>query len=130
DSRAADLDVARRRVILAGDRAVPFSRLLVATGADPIVPPILRGYTNVHTLRDFDDAASLRPTLRPGRRLAVVGAGFLGLEVAATARSLGAEVAVIDIVPVPLARVLPAGVGGWFASLHRAEGGEMHLGDG
>jgi 3-phenylpropionate/trans-cinnamate dioxygenase ferredoxin reductase component len=128
-SRAEHLDVAARQVRLAGGHTVRYEQLLVATGADPVVPPLLRGYGNVHTLRDVDDAQALRAALGPGRRLAVIGAGFLGLEVAATARELGTDVDVIDVATVPLGRVLPNDVGSWFETVHREEGVKMHLGD-
>jgi NADPH-dependent 2,4-dienoyl-CoA reductase/sulfur reductase-like enzyme len=90
---------------------------------------MLSGFHNVHVLRTFDDAVQLRAALGHGRRLAILGAGFLGLEAAATARALGTEVDVIDLAPVPLARVLPPEVGGWFRDLHAREGVRMHLGD-
>lgn len=128
-SRAEGLDVETRRVCLAGDHALRYGQLLVATGADPVVPRLLSGYSNVHTLRDVDDAQALRAALGPGRRLAVLGAGFLGLEVAATARELGTDVDVIDVATMPLGRVLPDEVGRWFEAVHREEGVKMHLGD-
>jgi len=128
-SRAEGLDVAARHVRLVDGAAVPYGQLLVATGADPIVPALVSGYGNVHTLRDVDDAQALRVALGPGRRLAVMGAGFLGLEVAATARELGTDVDLIDVATVPLGRVMPDDVGRWFEAVHREEGVEMHLGD-
>ena len=128
-TRATRLDAAGRRVFLDDGTSLPFGRLLVATGAEPVVLPLLRGYPNVHALRTFEDAVRLRTALGPGRRLAILGAGFLGLEAAASARSLGTEVDVVDIAPVPLARVLPADVGRWFHDLHAEEGVRMHLGD-
>ena len=128
--RAESLDIGARCVRLTSGDAVPYARLLVATGADPVVPPPLARYRNVHTLRNFCDASRLRAVLGPGRRLAVVGAGFLGLEAAATARTIGTDVALIDIASVPLSRVLPPEVGSWFKAVHREEGVEMHLGDG
>jgi 3-phenylpropionate/trans-cinnamate dioxygenase ferredoxin reductase component len=129
-SRAGELDISARRVRLTSGKTVPYEQLLVATGADPVVPPLLTGYGNVHTLRDFEDAVALRAALGPGRRLAVVGAGFLGLEAAATARTIGTEVELIDIAPVPLSRVVPNEVGRWFEAVHREQGVNMHLGDG
>jgi NADPH-dependent 2,4-dienoyl-CoA reductase/sulfur reductase-like enzyme len=129
-SRADELDIAARRVRLAGGETVPYAQLLVATGADPVLPSPLAGYGNVHTLRNFADAQRLRQALGPGRRLAVVGAGFLGLEAASTARAIGTDVALVDIASVPLSRVLPHDIGAWFEGVHSEEGVSMHLEDG
>ncbi len=85
------------------------------------------GYSNVHALRTLADVKRLRAELRPGARLALVGAGFIGLEAAATARGLGVEVAVIEALPAPLAGILGADVGARFARLHRDEGVELRL---
>ena len=73
-------------------------------------------------LRTLDDARALRDVLASRVRLAVIGAGFIGLEVAATARRLGVEVTIVEAATCPLAGVLGAQLGGWFARLHRAEG--------
>ena len=84
----------------------------------------------MHELRTVADAARLRSALAPGARLAIVGGGFVGLEVAATARRLGVEVTVIEAAAAPLARVLGPSLGDWFAALHRAEGVRVELGSG
>ena len=110
--------------------AVPYDRLLVATGARPRALPMLEGFANVHTLRDLDDALALADEIGPGQRLAIVGAGFIGLEVAAAARSRGTRVTVIEAAPAPLAAVLGESVGGWFADWHRREGIEVLTGAG
>jgi NADPH-dependent 2,4-dienoyl-CoA reductase/sulfur reductase-like enzyme len=83
----------------------------------------LVGYRNVSTLRTLDDALQLREVLASGARLAIIGAGFVGLEVAATARRLGAEVTVIEAAPTPLNGVLGP-LGSWFTDLHRSQGVE------
>ena len=113
---------------LAGGTGVPYEHLVIATGGAPRALPVLHGRENVHVLRTLDDALALRAELRPGVRLAVVGAGLVGLEVAATARRLGAEVTVVEAGPAPLAAVLGAPVGSWLTDLHAEEGAAVVCG--
>jgi NADPH-dependent 2,4-dienoyl-CoA reductase/sulfur reductase-like enzyme len=80
------------------------------------------------TLRDREDAERLREELRPGRRVTVIGGGFVGLEVAATATALGAQVTVVEAAPTLLARVLGPEAGAWFAGFHRRHGVQVHAG--
>jgi 3-phenylpropionate/trans-cinnamate dioxygenase ferredoxin reductase subunit len=101
-----------------------FDKLLIATGAEPRRLPF------GEPLRTLADADALRERLRPGARLAIVGAGFVGMEVAASARALGVEVAVVDVVSSPLAGLLGKRVSDWLVELHRSEGVEMVLGEG
>jgi NADPH-dependent 2,4-dienoyl-CoA reductase/sulfur reductase-like enzyme len=110
-----------------GRGSLRYDSLVVACGSEPRMLPALGGFENVQALRTVDDARELREALRPGCRLAVVGAGFIGLEVAATARKLGAEVTLIEAAPAPLALVLGEQLGGWFAQMHRDEGVEVLL---
>jgi 3-phenylpropionate/trans-cinnamate dioxygenase ferredoxin reductase component len=126
--RAAQLDVAARRVELEDGAQLAYDDLIVATGARPRRLPMFAGRPNVHALRTHDDAVALRAALEPGARLAIVGAGFVGQEVAATARGLGVEVTLIEAAVAPLAHVLGPRLGGWFADLHRAEGVRVELG--
>jgi NADPH-dependent 2,4-dienoyl-CoA reductase/sulfur reductase-like enzyme len=126
--RAARLEAAHRRVLLEDGEALGYDALIVATGARPRRLPMLAGRPNVHVLRTLADARALRAALAPGVRLAIVGAGFVGQEVAATARGLGVEVTLIEAAEVPLAHVLGSRLGGWFADLHRAEGVRVELG--
>ncbi len=128
--RAAGLDVSRRRVSLEDGEALGYDELIVATGSRPRRLPMLAGRPNVHVLRTLADARELRTALVPGARLAIVGAGFIGQEVAATARGLGVEVTLIEAAPVPLAHVLGERLGTWFAALHREEGVRVELGAG
>jgi NADPH-dependent 2,4-dienoyl-CoA reductase/sulfur reductase-like enzyme len=116
---ATGLDVARRRVRLASGEQLPYDRVLIATGARPVRLP---GLERAHVLRTAVDAAALRDELRPGARLAVVGAGFVGLEVAATARALGVDVTLLEAAPAPLFGVLGPRLGAYFADWHRREG--------
>ncbi len=76
--RAASLDPRARRLALAGGETLPYDRLLIATGSVARELPGLAGRENVHTLRTLADALALRAQLRPGARLAVIGAGFIG----------------------------------------------------
>ena len=130
ERRAAGLDVARRRVQLEDGEELGYDDLIIATGSRPRRLPLLAGRPNVHVLRTLADARALRAALLPGARLAIVGAGFVGQEVAATARRLGVDVTLIEAAPVPLFHVLGERLGGWFASLHREEGVRVELGAG
>lgn len=127
---ATGLDRAARTVTLADGAPVPYDRLIIATGcrarAWPGPGATLPG---VHTLRGLDDALALRGALGPGRRLVIVGAGFIGCEVAASARGLEAEVTVVDIAPHPM---LPLGpeLGARTARMHAEHGVEIRCGVG
>jgi NADPH-dependent 2,4-dienoyl-CoA reductase/sulfur reductase-like enzyme len=122
DARAETLDPEARTVTLTSGAKLSYERLLIATGGAARRLPFLDGYENVHSLRTLADARRLREELLPGARLAIVGAGFIGQEVASTARRRGVEVTMIEALETPLAPVLGAEVGAWFAELHRDEG--------
>ena len=126
--RAERLDLAMRLVTDDRGFVLRYEQLLIATGSGARRLPFLDGYSNVHTLRTLADARRLRADLRPGSSLAIVGAGFIGQEVGATARSLGLEVTIIEAQDVPLAGIFGERVGGWFADLHREEGIRLLLG--
>ena len=126
--RAARLEPFGRRVRLEDGETLDYDELIVATGAHPRRIPLLAGRPNAHVLRTLVDARALRAALFPGVRLAIVGAGFVGQEVAATARGLGADVTLIEAADAPLAHVLGSRLGGWFAGLHRSEGVRVLLG--
>jgi len=119
---AEGLDPAARRLKLDSGSELPYEKLLIATGGAARRLPFLEGFENVHYLRTLADARRLRGELTAGARLAIVGAGFIGQEVAATARRLGVEVTMIEALETPLASILGAEVGGWFADLHQDEG--------
>lgn len=121
--RVAALDQGRR-VLRTDGAALPYDVLVIATGAVPRRVPGLGGLV----LRTLDDALDLRARLRSASRLAVVGAGLIGCEVAASARSLGLPVDLIDVAPGPLARVVGERVSGLVADLHREHGVRLHLG--
>jgi NADPH-dependent 2,4-dienoyl-CoA reductase/sulfur reductase-like enzyme len=126
--RAVGLDPASRRVTPEDGTELPYEKLLIATGSGARRLPFLEGFDNVHHLRTLADARHLRAELVPGARIGIVGAGFIGLEVAATAQRAGAEVTVIEVLPAPLAGILGEKVGSWFAEFHREHGIGIRLG--
>ena len=125
---ATSLDVSSRRIGLSDGSSLRYGHLVIATGSRPRVLPMLAGRENVSTLRSVDDSLALREVLAGRPRLAVIGAGFIGQEVAATARRLGAEVTMIEAASSPLASVLGSELGSWFAGLHRDEGVDVLTG--
>jgi NADPH-dependent 2,4-dienoyl-CoA reductase/sulfur reductase-like enzyme len=127
-ARAEQLDPDARTVRLQSGIELPYDKLLIATGSSARSLSFLDGYENVHSLRTLSDARRLGAGLVRGARLAVVGAGFIGQEVAATARRLGVEVTMIEALETPLAPILGTEVGAWFADLHREEGVEVLTG--
>jgi NADPH-dependent 2,4-dienoyl-CoA reductase/sulfur reductase-like enzyme len=125
--RATGLNTKRRRVRLDDGSELPCDDLVIATGSAPRVLPQLVGYSNVHYLRTIGDARRLRPELRKGVRLSVVGAGFIGQEVASTARRVGAEVTILEALPVPLGAVLGEEIGRSLMKMHVDEGVDVRL---
>lgn len=121
-ARAEALDSTRRMVRTDSGVELGYEKLLIATGGAARQLPFLAGFENVHALRTLADARRLRQELKPGARLAIVGAGFIGQEVAATARMLGVEVTMVEALATPLAPILGEEIGAWFADLHREEG--------
>ena len=126
--RAERLDPAAQTLKLDSGNSLAYEKLLIATGGSPRRLPFLDDYENVHYLRTLADAGRLRAELAPGSRLAIVGAGFIGQEVAATARGLGVEVTMVEALATPLAPIVGAELGRWFAELHRDEGVRMIAG--
>jgi 3-phenylpropionate/trans-cinnamate dioxygenase ferredoxin reductase subunit len=122
---AAGLRPRERRLLLSDGRTLRYARLLIATRSRPRTLPMLAGYQNVSVLRTRDDATCLRDALARRPRLVVIGGGFIGQEVAASARKLGARVVMVEAAPCPLEGVLGRRLGGWFTALHRAEGVEV-----
>lgn len=129
------LGVAARRirpeagaVELADGTEVAAGAVLIATGGRPRALPGVAG-DRIHYLRTVDDSDRLRERLRPGARLIVIGAGFIGSEVAATARARGAEVVVVEALDAPMAPLLGARVGAACAEIHRRAGATVRLGE-
>lgn len=120
--RATGLDVAGR-LDLDDGTTLAFDGAIVATGVSPRRPTVPgAALPGVHVLRTLDDALALKAALLPGRRLVVAGAGFIGCEVAASARQLGLEVTVIDPAPAMMGRVLASELSSVFEAIHRDRG--------
>jgi NADPH-dependent 2,4-dienoyl-CoA reductase/sulfur reductase-like enzyme len=101
---------------------IPYSTLVVATGAQPRTLPGAAALAGVHTLRYADDAAALRAALLRTRHLVIVGAGFIGSEIASAAATYGCDVTIVEAQDIPLAHVLGAQMGAEVADLHRHHG--------
>ncbi|MFF7389279.1 NAD(P)/FAD-dependent oxidoreductase [Streptomyces scabiei] len=129
--RAVRLDPAARTVTLTGGRQVRTHGVVVATGASPRTLPGSDGLAGVHTLRTLDDALALRSELLNGLpRLVVIGAGFIGAEVASTAHRLGLHVTVVEAAEVPLERQLGREMGLVCSALHTDHGVDLLCGTG
>lgn len=118
------IDRVNKRVVMDG-RALPFQMLLLATGSRARKAETLAGTL---TLRTFVDAQRVMMHVKPGAKIGIIGAGFIGLEMAATARRVGAEVSVYHNGQAVLARSVPPQVADIIAARHRAEGVHLHLG--
>ena len=128
-TRVTAIDTPARQVRLEGGERVAYDRLLLTTGAAPRrlrVPGA--DLPGVHYLRSVNDADRLGLAIRQATRVVVVGAGWIGSEVAASARQMGAEVAIVDPGRAPLAQVLGPEVGGVFHRLHASHGVDLQLG--
>lgn len=127
DMPAKELRASDSELLLADGSVLRYDKLLIATGAAPRTLPGLERAENVHTLRTLADAERLRDALAPGGNVAVVGAGFIGQEVASTARKLGASLTLIEAMAAPLAHIVGERVGSWFTSLHQEHGVETMM---
>jgi 3-phenylpropionate/trans-cinnamate dioxygenase ferredoxin reductase component len=125
---AIALDCERRRLTLADNGALAYEQLLIATGSRPRRLPLLDRFANVHALRTLDDALALRDALVAGGRLVIVGAGFIGQEVAVAAARAGVQTTIVETAAAPLQALVGTTVGAWFAELHRSHGVEVLLG--
>jgi len=124
------LDDAARTVALADGTSLGYDELVVATGLRPRRIPGLPELAGVHVLRSVEDSVGLRADIRPGGTALIVGAGFIGCEVAASLRACGMDVVLVEPQPTPLASVLGAEVGGFVERLHTAEGVDVRSGVG
>ncbi len=128
-TKVTEIDPAAHTVGLSDGRSLGYDKLIIATGASARVLPIpgadLKG---VLSLRSAADAEELKAALGPGKRLAVIGGGYIGLEAAASARALGAEAVVIEREPRILARVACEILSTFFTDYHRARGVDFELG--
>lgn len=121
-TRALRLNLTDRSVELSTGDTLRCDGVVLATGARARWLPGTEGLAGVHVLRTLDDAVALRRELIPGVRVVIIGAGFVGAEVASTARALGADVTVVETEPVPLCRQLGTELGMVCASLHADHG--------
>jgi 3-phenylpropionate/trans-cinnamate dioxygenase ferredoxin reductase subunit len=128
-TRVAKVDAACGAVEFESGASLAADAVLFATGGSPRTLAVPGPRPDlVHHLRTLDDAKRLAPLLTPGRRLAIIGAGFIGLEIAATATAAGVTVTVLETAPVPLARVIGADMGALMTRLHRDNGVDVRTG--
>ncbi|MEU0569265.1 FAD-dependent oxidoreductase [Nonomuraea sp. NPDC005983] len=128
--RAVRLDLSAWQVHLDNGRRLPYGTLVIATGLSPRRLPTQQRLDGVHTFRTLDDALALGRDLRNAERIAVIGAGVLGCELAAAARALGRDVTLIDPASVPMAGQLGDQLGTLMASLHRRHDVKLRTGAG
>jgi 3-phenylpropionate/trans-cinnamate dioxygenase ferredoxin reductase component len=129
-TRAVQIDVRAREVVLAGGERLPFDRLLVATGGRNRrleVPGA--GLPGVFDLRYHGDAVRIRDAATEGARVVCVGMGFIGAEVAASLRTIGCDVTVVEIFETTLYRILGPEIGRVLEGIHRDQGVRMHFSD-
>lgn len=129
-ARAVGLDTGASHVLLDDGEVVPYDRLVIATGAIPRRLAVPGGdLPGTHTLRTLADARAIRAGLDGARRVAIAGAGFIGVELAACCRTLGLDVVVLEMGLWPLDRVWGAEVGQIVARIHREHGVDLRLGE-
>lgn len=122
------VDPQAREVLLDDGSSVRFEKLVIATGAAPVVPPIEGAdLPGVCTLRSLDDAISLREAFGRSSRVLLVGGGYVGLEVAASARRMGLEVAVLEAGAEVMSRSVSPTIGAFMRRIHEGKGVEVNL---
>ena len=127
-AEVATIDRAGSAVVLTDGTAIPFDRLALATGATPRLPPVAGiDLAGVFTLRHADDARRLRDALFAANDVVVVGGGFIGLEIAGTARLLGKTVTVLEAADRLMGRVVATEISQHFLALHRGWGSDIRL---
>ena len=128
DARAVALDTAAREVELHDGERVAFDGLVIATGATPRRLANQPNLAGLFTLRTLDDALALRELLDARPKVVVIGAGFIGSEIAATCRARHLDVTVLEMLPQPMVRGLGPELGGVLAAIHRDHGVDLRLG--
>jgi 3-phenylpropionate/trans-cinnamate dioxygenase ferredoxin reductase subunit len=127
---AESVDVAAKTLTLADGSALPYDELIIATGLVPKRISSFPDLEGIHVLRSFDESLALRKEAGSARRAVVIGAGFIGCEVAASLRGMGVHVVLVEPQPTPLASVLGEQIGELVSRLHRAEGVDVRCGVG
>jgi NADPH-dependent 2,4-dienoyl-CoA reductase/sulfur reductase-like enzyme len=127
-TRVTAIDRGAKRVVTQSGATLPYDQLLIATGSRARrLPASCVGDAPLHYLRTLEDSVALRPQLSAGRRIVVIGGGFIGLEVAVSAVRNGCRVTVLESQPRILSRGMPASVSEWVDRLHRARGVDIRL---
>ena len=129
-SAAQSLDTSAQTLTLTDGTVLDYDDLVIATGLVPKHIPALPDLAGIRVLRSIDDAMDLREHAASARRAVIIGAGFIGCEVAASLRKLGVDVVLVEPQPAPLAGVLGEQIGHLVARLHRAEGVDVRTGVG
>lgn len=129
-SAATSVDTAAQTLTLADGSVIGYDDLVIATGLVPKRIPSFPDLEGIRVLRSLDESAALRAHAATARRAVIVGAGFIGCEVAASLRQLGVEVVIVEPQPTPLASVLGEQIGALVARLHEAEGVQVRCGVG
>ena len=127
---AQSVDTAAKTLTLVDGFVLDYDDLVIATGLEPKRIPSFPDLAGIRVLRSFDEAMALREHAASARRAVIIGAGFIGCEVAASLRKLGVEVVLVEPQPAPLAGVLGEQIGELGARLHRAEGVDVRTGVG
>jgi 3-phenylpropionate/trans-cinnamate dioxygenase ferredoxin reductase subunit len=126
-----ELEAGARRVVLDDGGSVSFDKLLLTTGAEPRrIPAPGADLDGIYYLRTMADSDALRDRIEGGGKVAVVGAGWIGSEVAASARQKGAEVTLIDSLALPNERIFGSEIGSFYRDVHAQHGVELALGEG
>ncbi|HNM85337.1 MAG TPA: FAD-dependent oxidoreductase [Mycobacterium sp.] len=124
------VDTGTRTVALADGSTVDYDELVIATGVVPKRIPSFPDLAGIHVLRNYDESQALRAEAASARKAVVIGAGFIGCEVAASLRNLGVDVVLVEPQPQPLASVLGEQIGALVTRLHRGEGVDVRTGVG